>query len=86
MALSLYGERPVAAASSANPLDAIARWLKNAHAARARRIALSALMDLDRCRLDDLGIDRQDVLAALRDEGRAMGRQLAAARAKRARL
>lgn len=86
MALSLYGERPSAAAPSANPLLAFARWLQKASAARTRRVALAALLELDHTRLDDLGIDRQDVVDAIRLPGQVAARKLTAARAAKARL
>lgn len=86
MALSLYGERPSAAAMPVSPFAVFARWVAKAQAARTRRTALAALMDLDQARLDDLGLERQDVVAALRLNGTAAGRQLTAARAVKARL
>ena len=86
MALSLYGERPHAAAMPASPLAAFARWVAKARAARTRRTALAALLELDHSRLNDLGIDRQDVLDAAHARGLTMGHQLTAARAAKARL
>ncbi len=65
MALSLPGERSLAAATPANPFAAFARWIAKAKAARTRRIALSALLELDHARLNDLGISRDDITAAL---------------------
>lgn len=65
MALSLSSERSIAAASSANPFVAFARWIAQTKAARTRRTALIALMELDQSRLDDLGISREDIDAAL---------------------
>ena len=84
MALSLSGERSLAAASSANPFAAITRWIVKAQAARTRRVALSALLELDHVRLDDLGISRDDVAAALAANARS-GSMLNAARARNAR-
>ena len=84
MALSLPGERSLAAASSANPFAAFARWIAKAQAARNRRVALSALLELDHSRLEDLGISRHDVTAALAARTQA-GPILNAARARNAR-
>ena len=84
MALSLPGERSLAAASPANPLAAFVRWIAKAQAARTRRIALSALLELDHSRLNDLGISRDDVAAALASKGCA-GPILNSARARNAR-
>ncbi|WEK03087.1 MAG: hypothetical protein P0Y65_12835 [Candidatus Devosia phytovorans] len=79
MALSLPGERSLTAATPANPFVAFARWIAKARAARARRVALSALLELDHTRLNDLGISRDDVAAALASPLRA-GHLLSAAR------
>jgi len=84
MALSLPGERSLAAASSANPFVAFARWIAKAQAARTRRVALLALLDLDHTQLSDLGISRDDVAAAIATPALA-GRTLTAARARSAR-
>ncbi|HTO27376.1 MAG TPA: hypothetical protein VL017_02170 [Devosia sp.] len=84
MALSLPGERSLAAASPANPFAAFARWIAKAKAARTRRVALSALLELDHNRLSDLGISRHDITAALAANAHA-GPILNAARARNAR-
>lgn len=84
MALSLPGERSLAAASPANPFAAFARWIARAQVARTRRIALTALLELDHSRLNDLGISRDDVAAALASKGHA-GPILNSARARRSR-
>ncbi len=75
MALSLPGERSVAAASPVNPIAALVRWIVKARAARTRRVALTGLLELEHHRLADLGISRQDVLDALarKDTGRSLG-------------
>ena len=83
MAISLPGERSLAAASP-NPFASLARWVAKARAARARRHALTALLELDHARLLDLGISRDDVIAAIRQPGAA--HLLSAARARNARL
>ena len=84
MALSLPGERSLAAATPANPFAAFARWIAKARAARSRRAALTALLELDHARLNDLGISRDDINAALASNGQA-GPMLNAARARNAR-
>ena len=84
MALSLPGERSLAAATPAHPFAAFMRWIAKAQAARTRRVALSALLDLDHGRLNDLGISRDDVAAAIAaPQG---GRMLNTARARNARV
>ena len=84
MALSLPGERSLAAATPANPLVAFMRWIAKAQAARTRRVALSALLELDHARLNDLGISRDDVIAALACKGQS-GPILNSARARSSR-
>jgi len=84
MALSLPGERSLTAATPANPLAAFARWIATARATRTRRVALSALLDLEPSRLADLGISRDDVIAAIAINNQA-GPILNAARARSAR-
>ena len=86
MALSLYGERSVAAATPASPLSALVRWMAKARAERARRVALASLLELDHDRLDDLGISRSDIVEAMQTKGRSAGSILNAARARQARL
>lgn len=81
MALSLPGERPLAAASASHFLSGLAAWSAAVLHARRQRRALAALLDHDR--LDDLGLMRQDLLAALRAP--APAQVLYAARATRAR-
>ena len=84
MALSLPGERSLAAATPANPFVAFARWIAKAQAARTRRAALLALLELDHSRLSDLGISRDDIIAALAPGAHAAP-TLNAARARNAR-
>ncbi|ODT76678.1 MAG: hypothetical protein ABS76_30380 [Pelagibacterium sp. SCN 64-44] len=85
MALSLSGERPLAAAAPANPVRALRRWLAEARQARLRRMALKALLDLDNVHLRDMGISRRDIHAALQAPAHS-GRLLHGARARSARL
>ena len=70
MALVLSGERPVAAASSLNPLRMVANWFAQFRAERHQRVALKSLLDLDPHRLRDLGIERSDLFDAMRAEQR----------------
>lgn len=86
MALSLPGERSVAAAALLNPFAAFARWIAKAQAARTRRVALMALMELDHSRLNDLGISRSDISQALARGKHCPELVLNAARARNARL
>ena len=83
MAFSLSSERPRVAAVTINPFRAVFAWLARARARHARQVALSHLLDLDAALLDDLGIERADVIAALADP-RLDGRAFALRRAHRA--
>jgi uncharacterized protein YjiS (DUF1127 family) len=84
MAYLLSGERsPLADASPSHPFGAIARWLAKVHSARARRIALSTLLEMEDHRLDDLGLCRQDIIEAFRNPDRGAG-ELARRRTVRA--
>ena len=86
MALSLPGERSVAAGSHVNPIRALVTWFARATAIRRRRTALKSLLDLDATRLRDLGITAQDVAEAMvARNGRTPGMVLNAARARNAR-
>jgi len=86
MAISLSGERSPAAALS-SPIAALARWIAKTQAARTRRTALTALLALDHSRLNDLGITRADITAALATRPYAGTEHLLnAARARNARL
>ncbi len=85
MAYSLSGERPAVAAVTLNPLRAFGRWVAKARAARARRIALSTLLEFDPHRLDDLGLDRADLFDALSHPTAGAARELSARRAEKSR-
>ena len=85
MALSLPGERSLAAATPAHPFAAFVRWIAKAQAARTRRVALEALLELDHTRLSDLGISRADITNALVRKDKCPELALNAARAKNAR-
>lgn len=82
MAYLLSSERPTAAAVRLHPLRALFRWLAEIRAARARRMALLSLLDLDNTRLQDLGVDRHDLLEALHDKTRNPGIALSQRRAR----
>lgn len=84
MALSLPGERSLAAATPTNPFAALMRWIAKARAARTRRVALQALLELDHCHLDDLGISREDIKRARAHPAAAAQHTLNAARARNA--
>ncbi|KKB76579.1 hypothetical protein VW35_17560 [Devosia soli] len=86
MALSLPGERSVAAAMPTTPVRAFFAWLAKGNADRTRRNALKSLLALDVDRLHDLGITHQDIHAAIRaGNGQTPGMVLNAARARRSR-
>lgn len=86
MALSLPGERSVAAGSHVTPIRALVTWFATAITNRRRRTALKSLLDLDAAQLRDLGITQQDVAEAmLARNGRTPGMVLNAARARNAR-
>lgn len=85
MALSLSGERSVAAGSHVHPLRALIAWFAQAKAARARRTALRNLLAMDPARLRDLGITHADIADAMSAaSGRTPGMVLNAARARSA--
>ncbi|KKB08765.1 DUF1127 domain-containing protein [Devosia chinhatensis] len=86
MALSLPGERSVAAGSQVRPVRGIFAWIAKAKAKRARRTALRSLLELDHARLKDLGISHADIAEAMAARnGRTPGMVLNAARARSAR-
>lgn len=85
MALSLPGERSVAAGSHVTPLGAFFAWFAQVKTQRARRTAVRGLLELDHARLKDLGISQADVAEALNARnGRSPGMVLNAARARSA--
>lgn len=85
MAFLLSSERPAVAAVTFNPIRGFARWLARARAERAQRAALANLLEFDVALLDDLGINRQDVVEAMRSPPGMAGDRLAARRAQSAR-
>jgi uncharacterized protein YjiS (DUF1127 family) len=85
MAFLLSSERPVVAAVTFNAVKGLLRWLGRVRAERAQRVALANLLELDAAMLDDLGIDRQDVIQAMNSTPDAAGKTLATRRATSAR-
>lgn len=81
----LSSERPSMAAASSNPFVALVNWIVEARAAHARRIALKSLLDYDESRLEDLGINRQDLFEALESPSQRPGLRLAQKRAESSR-
>lgn len=57
--------RTTTASFLASAFEAIGGHVRVARARRAQRIALVTLMDMDASRLDDLGLNAQDVIDAL---------------------
>lgn len=82
---SLFDERLSVAARPFHPLRAIGGWLAAVRAKHAQRVALSNLLDFDAALLEDLGINRNDVIEALQTPSGEAGRTLAARRAESAR-
>ena len=80
MALLLSEERSTAGAISFSPLKAIVNWLNNAAQTRRKTAAMRTLLQMDAHRLEDLGLNRQDVVDALKG-----GKPLSNRRAERAR-
>ena len=81
----LSSERPSMAAASSNPLSVLANWFAKARAARARRVAFESLLDYDTARLEDLGINRQDLFEALDSPSRRPGYNLSQKRSESSR-
>ena len=85
MAHLLSSERPAIAAASTNPFSALVIWFANARAMHNRRGALVSLLEYDASRLEDLGINRQDLFEALDAPSQRPGLRLAQRRAESAR-
>jgi len=81
----LSSERPSMAAASSNPLSALVNWFAKARAARTRRVAFESLLDYDTARLEDLGINRQDLFEALDSPSQRPGYNLSQRRAESSR-
>ena len=82
----LSSERPSLAAASTSPLRAFANWIAKARARRAQRIALESLLEYDVHRLEDLGINRQDLFEALDAPSQRPGYKLTQRRAESSRI
>lgn len=85
MAFLLAGERPAVAAVASRPIPGFFRWLAEARAERAQRLALAKLLEFDAVLLDDLGINRHDVIEAMHNPLRKAAEQLSQRRACNAR-
>lgn len=81
----LSSERPSMAAASSNPLIYLVNWFAKSRANRAQRVALESLLDYDSARLEDLGINRQDLFEALDTPSQRPGLRLAQKRAESSR-
>lgn len=84
MAYLLLRKRFMASAHLSVPLAVVSAWLAKRRARRLQRLALAALLDRDPALLDDLGIDRLDLLDAMRADAEAGGTFLAIRRARKA--
>ncbi|WP_423068816.1 hypothetical protein [Devosia sp. CN2-171] len=82
----LSSERPSLAAASISPVRAFANWFAKARARRAQRVALESLLEYDVHRLEDLGINRQDLFEALDTPSKRPGYQLQQRRAESSRI
>jgi uncharacterized protein YjiS (DUF1127 family) len=82
----LSSERPSMAAASFSPLRALANWFAKARARRMQRVALASLLEYDVHRLEDLGINRQDLFEALDTPSQRPGLKLAQKRAETSRI
>lgn len=85
MAFLLSSERPALAAVISSPIRGFFRWLAKVRAERALRLALANLLEFDAALLNDLGIDRHDVVEAMRNPPRKAAEKLSARRAYNAR-
>jgi hypothetical protein len=83
MAYVLFGARSPAAAMR-NPLALTAGWFRRLREARRRRLALMNLLGLEPARLDDLGLCRNDIIAALAVRTARPGAMLSERRRRRA--
>ena len=83
--MKMSSERPSLAAASTSPLRAFANWIAKARARRAQRIALESLLEYDVQRLEDLGINRQDLFEALDSPSQRPGYKLSQRRAESSR-
>jgi uncharacterized protein YjiS (DUF1127 family) len=84
MALLLSSERPSTAAATLNPFRIAVAFVGKLRVANARRQAFHNLLALDANRLDDLGINRNDLFEAMQAEPHRRSRVLNDSRARRA--
>lgn len=85
MALSLPGERSVAAATPTTPIRALFAWIAKVNADRQRRTVLKSLLELEPDRLADLGLSHADIHGAMSARNaRASVMMLNTARARQA--
>lgn len=84
MSYSLSGERSAVPALLHALLRSILASLARRRTARKQRMVLSALLEMDPARLDDLGICHLDVAEAIRTPQRQPGELLARRRSSRA--
>ncbi|WP_374621004.1 hypothetical protein [Devosia sp.] len=82
----LASERPTMAAAPSTLWSAVAKFFARLRARRAMRVAYQSLLEYDPARLDDLGIDRQDLFEALDSPSQRPGLRLNQRRAESARL
>lgn len=81
----LSSERPSMAAASSNPFVLLVSWFAKARARHARHVALESLLEYDSARLEDLGINRQDLFEALNTPSQRPGLRLSQRRAESSR-
>ena len=81
----LSSERPSMAAASSNPFVALVNFFAKARVNRTQRVALESLLDYDSARLEDLGINRQDLFEALDSPSQRPGLRLTQKRAESSR-
>ena len=81
----LSSERPSMAAASSNPFVLLVNWFARVRARRARHVALESLLEYDSARLEDLGINRQDLFEALDSPSPRPGLRLSQRRAESSR-
>jgi hypothetical protein len=85
MAYSLSGERPSVPAFATTPIAGFFNWLAKRRARRAQRLMLSRLLEYDATMLDDLGLNRQDLIESMKAPPDNLGEILAASRADNSR-
>lgn len=84
MVLSLESGRPLAASARLNLFALVLDWAATAKAARKRRRTLKVLLTMDDARLNDIGLERQDLYKAMRTMRDGLRPELEASRARHA--